>query len=155
VVVVFPEGTRVDPADALGTPHHGAGRLAIATGAPIVPVAIAGTADLLAGPLPKPRRVWVSFLAPVDPHGAASDDPVAELIDREVWPAVMAEYGRLSAGPGIAAAGLAAIGLGGGLLARRSERSRPRLLGVVEPRRLRRARGRRRRIRALPRLPRR
>jgi 1-acyl-sn-glycerol-3-phosphate acyltransferase len=30
VVVVFPEGTRVEQADALGSPHHGAGRLALA-----------------------------------------------------------------------------------------------------------------------------
>ena len=39
VVVVFPEGTRVEQADALGSPHHGAGRLALETGAPIIPAA--------------------------------------------------------------------------------------------------------------------
>lgn len=149
VVVVFPEGTRVDQADALGTPHHGAGRLALATGAPVVPVAIAGTANLLVGPFPKPRRVWVTFLAPVEPDG--SSDPV-ELIDEEVWPAVLDEYGRLSAVPGVVAAALAAIGVGGGLIARRSARSEPRILGVVEPRRLRRRRARRAR---LPRIVRR
>lgn len=55
-VVVFPEGTRVDEPDALGAPHHGAARLALATGAPIVPTAVVGTAGLWLGPIPKPRR---------------------------------------------------------------------------------------------------
>ena len=146
VVVVFPEGTRVDEADALGTPHHGAGRLALTSGAPIVPVAIAGTANLLFGPLPKPRRVWVTFLPPVDPEGLPD---AVELIDSEVWPAVIDEYGRLSAVPGVVAAALAALGLGGGLIARYSARRQPRILGVVEPRRLRRLGAR------WPKLPRR
>ena len=52
LVVVFPEGTRVEQPDALGSPHHGAGRLALATGAPIVPAAITGTSHLWRGALP-------------------------------------------------------------------------------------------------------
>ena len=40
VLVVFPEGTRIDEPDALGSPHHGAGRLALSSGSPIVPAAI-------------------------------------------------------------------------------------------------------------------
>ena len=66
LIVVFPEGTRVDEPDALGSPHHGAGRLAIESGAPIVPVAILGTSHIWLGPVPKPRRVDVSFLPPVE-----------------------------------------------------------------------------------------
>ena len=111
VVVMFPEGTRVDEPDALGSPHHGAGRLARETGAPIVPTAILGTSHLWLGPIPKPRRIDVSFLAPV-----TVDAP--EHIDERVWPAVQEEYGRLRATPGVIAAALAAAGLGG-LLARR------------------------------------
>ncbi len=41
-VVIFPEGTRVRPG-ALGRPRRGVGRLALETGAPIVPVAVIGT----------------------------------------------------------------------------------------------------------------
>lgn len=134
VVVVFPEGTRVDERDALGSPHHGAGRLARATGAPIVPTAIRGTSHLWLGPIPKPRRIDVSFLAPVD---ADAD----ELIDARVWPAVQEEYGRLRATPGAIGAALAAAGLGGALVRRQVRRDRrPRVLGIVEPRRLRRQR---------------
>ena len=148
VLVVFPEGTRVDEPDALGSPHHGAGRLALESGAPIVPAAISGTSHLWLGPIPKPRRVDVSFLEAVVPAGGAESGDVRaqleELIDERVWPAVQAEYGRLYATPGVVALGLAALGLGG-LAARRTRvpQRLPRLLGVVEPRKLRRRKRRR------------
>jgi 1-acyl-sn-glycerol-3-phosphate acyltransferase len=142
LVVVFPEGTRVERPDALGSPHHGAGRLALETGASIVPAAISGTSHLWRGALPKVKRVQLTFLPETRPgHDAAS-----ELIDDRVWPAVQDEYGRLRATPGLIAAGLAAISIGGGLLARRQleAKRKPRLLGKVQPRKFRRrkARGR-------------
>ncbi|MGZ4297049.1 MAG: lysophospholipid acyltransferase family protein [Solirubrobacteraceae bacterium] len=148
VVVVFPEGTRIEAPDALGLPHHGAGRLALETGAPIVPAAISGTSHLWRGALPRIKRVQLTFLPAVSPGSAGGEDQSTELIDVRVWPAVREEYGRLRAGPGLIAAGLAALGLSGGLLARRRlERARPpRLLGLVEPRRMRR-RTRRQRLR--------
>jgi 1-acyl-sn-glycerol-3-phosphate acyltransferase len=142
VVVLFPEGTRVEDPDALGAPHHGAGRLALETGAPIVPAAISGTAHLWLGPIARPRKVQVAFLAPIAARAASSPEAVSELVDRELWPAVREEYGRLRARPGLVLAGLAAIGLGGGLLARRKAAAKPRILGVVQPRRLRRRRRR-------------
>ena len=89
LVVVFPEGTRVEQVDALGSPHHGAGRLALETGAPIIPAAITGTSHLWRGALPKLRRVQLTFLAPVLPDRVMdADDPASELIDDRVWPAV-------------------------------------------------------------------
>jgi 1-acyl-sn-glycerol-3-phosphate acyltransferase len=147
LVVVFPEGTRVGDPDVLGSPHHGAGRLAIDTGAPIVPAAIEGTSKLWLGPVPKPRRIQVSFLEPV--RGGDQNT----LIDHEVWPAVQSEYGRLAATPGLIAVVLTALGIGGGLVARRQRKAAPpKLLGVVEPLKIRR---RKRRARALDRLRRR
>jgi 1-acyl-sn-glycerol-3-phosphate acyltransferase len=146
LVVVFPEGTRVDEPDALGSPHHGAGRLALETGAPILPVAISGTAHLWFGPIAKPRVIHIAVLPAVHaPDRAVGRAALEELIDREVWPAVQQEYGRLVATPGPFLGGLAALGLGGGLVARRmrSPAQPPRLLGFVEPRRLRRRRRRR------------
>jgi 1-acyl-sn-glycerol-3-phosphate acyltransferase len=150
LVVVFPEGTRVQEPDALGAPHHGAGRLAIDAGAPVVPTAIVGTAHLWFGPVPKPRRVRVAFAPPIEPPHAATPEAVAELVDRQLWPEVREEYGRLRAVPGVIVSVLAALGLGAGLLARRSEL--PRIIGVVEPLRLRR-RSRRRRVLARLRHP--
>jgi 1-acyl-sn-glycerol-3-phosphate acyltransferase len=138
LVVVFPEGTRVEHADALGSPHHGAGRLAVETGAPIVPTAITGTSHLWRGALPRLKRVQVAFLEPAAP--SAPSQQVTELVDEQVWPAVRDEYDRLRARPGLIVAGLTAVGLGGGWIARRQLRRtrRTRLLGMVEPRKLRR-----------------
>jgi 1-acyl-sn-glycerol-3-phosphate acyltransferase len=152
LVVIFPEGTRIEEPGALGSPHHGAGRLALQTGAPIIPAAIAGTHKLWLGPVPKPRRVQLTFLAAIQPQ-ALSDRPdaVSELIDRELWPAVQREYGRELARPGAMLAGLAAVGLGAGLLARRRAKANTRLLGVVEPRKVRRREARRRLLARLPR----
>jgi len=145
LVVMFPEGTRVDEPDALGSPHHGAARLALATGAPIVPTAIVGTHHLWLGPIPKPRRVRVAFHEPVEVTDLADEsDALTELMDRRVWPVVQEEYGRLRAMPGLLVAALTALGIGG-LVARhrRATAARPRLLGIVEPRRLRRHQARR------------
>ncbi len=55
-VVVFPEGTRVRPGP-LGPPHRGVGRLALQTGAPVVPVAVIGTEDVRRGWRIRPRKV--------------------------------------------------------------------------------------------------
>ncbi len=144
LLVVFPEGTRIEDAHALGSPHHGAGRLALQTGAPIVPAAIAGTQRLWLGPVPKPRRVQLAFLPAIDPRQFAErPDALGELVDRRLWPAVEGEYRRELARPGLILTALAAIGLGGGLLARRHARAQTRLLGVVEPLKVRRGRTRR------------
>ena len=139
LVVVFPEGTRVEQPDALGAPRYGAGRLAIEAGVPIIPAAITGTSHLWRGTLPRLRRVQIAFLPAVEPPATAGQDPASKLIDDRVWPAVQEEYGRLAARPGLIVAALTAAGVGGGLLAkRRLQASRnPRLLGKIEPRRLR------------------
>lgn len=135
LLVLFPEGTRVDDADALARPHHGAQRLAEETGAPIVAGAIAGTQRLWLGPIPKPRRVRLTFLPPIEPPAD---------LDDQVWPAVVEEYGRLRAASGLIAAAVAATGVGAGLVARHQRRrSAPvRVLDKLGPKRLRKRRGR-------------
>jgi 1-acyl-sn-glycerol-3-phosphate acyltransferase len=154
LVVVFPEGTRIEDPHALGSPHHGAARLALQTGAPIIPAAIAGTHKLWLGPIPKPRRVQLAFLPAIEPQQLSDrPDAVSELIDRELWPAVQREYGRELARPGAILAGLAAIGLGAGLLARRQAKANTRLLGVVEPLKVRRRKAIERMLARLPRPP--
>jgi 1-acyl-sn-glycerol-3-phosphate acyltransferase len=144
LLVVFPEGTRVQDPHALGSPHHGAGRLALLTGAPIIPAAIAGTQKLWLGPIPKPRRVQLAFLAAIDPQRFSDrPDALAELVDRELWPAIQREYVGELARPGLILAALATIGLGGSLLVRRRAKAQARLLGVVEPLKSRRRDARR------------
>jgi 1-acyl-sn-glycerol-3-phosphate acyltransferase len=152
LVVVFPEGTRVEEPDALGSPHQGAARLALETGAPIIPAAITGTSHLWRGAIPRLRRVQLAFLPAVTTdQTSAGPEAASALIEDQVWPAVVEEYGRLRATPGVILAGLAALGVGGGLVAKRrlDARSRPKLLGKLEPRKLRRKRARRRLIERL------
>jgi 1-acyl-sn-glycerol-3-phosphate acyltransferase len=70
-----------------------------------------------------PRRVQVAFSAPIPVSElAASPDAASQLIEGTVWPEVDGEYRRLRARPTLIAAGLAALGIGGGLLARRKRR---------------------------------
>ena len=120
LLALFPEGTRVRDPTILGQPHKGAARLALETGATVIPCAITGTEKLFAGPLPRPGRVRVSFgepieLAPTEPTPEAA----AELVDERLWPEVERQRERLLTHPGVIAAGLAALGIGAGVAARR------------------------------------
>lgn len=70
-VFFFPEGTRSQTGE-LGAFKNGAFKLAVETGAPVVPVAISGTRDLLkrGSWLFNPTaRVQVTVLAPLSPAG--------------------------------------------------------------------------------------
>jgi 1-acyl-sn-glycerol-3-phosphate acyltransferase len=120
LLALFPEGTRVRDPEGLGHPRRGAGRLALETGAPLVPAAITGTEQLFLGPIPKPRRVQVAFSEPIPVSDiAATPEGAGQLVDELLWPEVEGEYRRLRARPGLIAAGLAALGIGGVLLGRR------------------------------------
>ncbi|MDP9344541.1 MAG: 1-acyl-sn-glycerol-3-phosphate acyltransferase, partial [Actinomycetota bacterium] len=56
IVLIFPEGTRTRPGP-LGAPKRGVGRLALETGAPVVPVAVIGTEAVRRGWRIRPHRV--------------------------------------------------------------------------------------------------
>jgi 1-acyl-sn-glycerol-3-phosphate acyltransferase len=123
LLALFPEGTRVRDPERLGHPRRGAGRLALESGAPIVPCAITGTDHLFIGPVARPKRVQVSFGDPIQVDRLASTpEGAGELVERMLWPQVEGEFRRLRARPGLIAAGVAALGIGGGLLVRRRRR---------------------------------
>jgi 1-acyl-sn-glycerol-3-phosphate acyltransferase len=120
LLALFPEGTRIRDPDELGHPKRGAGRLALEEGAPIVPAAITGSEALFLGPFPKPRRVQVAFAPPIEVGElAVTPEGAAEVVEGMVWPEVEGEFNRLRARPTLIAAGLAALGIGGGVLAQR------------------------------------
>jgi 1-acyl-sn-glycerol-3-phosphate acyltransferase len=122
---LFPEGTRFRDPGTLGTPRRGAARLALETGAPLVPAAITGTERLFLGPVPRPRRVQVAFGEPIAVQGiAATPEAAGELISEQLWPQVSAEFSRLRARPGLIVAGLAALGVAGLVARRRGRRGR-------------------------------
>lgn len=91
-VVIYPEGTRSTDG-AIGEFRSGAIRLARDCGVPIVPVAIAGTADVLPKDgrySPAPMHVHVG--APVDPHTTSAPRLRAHVLAlREVFGAGVAD----------------------------------------------------------------
>ncbi len=120
VLALFPEGTRIRDPDVLGTPRRGAARLALESGAPLIPTAITGTERRR---FHLPRSVQISFGEPI--HLAdreATPEAAAELVDGMLWPTISEDYRRLKAGPGLIAAGVAAAGVG--LLLDRRRRNR-------------------------------
>jgi len=123
LLALSPEGTRIREPDKLGHPRRGAGRLALETGAPLVPCAITGTEKIFRGGFPVPRRVQVAFSPPIAVSElAASLESASQLIEETLWPEVEGEYRRLRARPTFVAAGLAALGIAGGLVVRRGRR---------------------------------
>jgi 1-acyl-sn-glycerol-3-phosphate acyltransferase len=89
LLALFPEGTRIRDPEELGHPRRGAGRLALETGAPLVPAAISGTEKLFLAPIPKPRRVQVAFSEPIlVSEMAATPEGAAQLVDEMLWPEV-------------------------------------------------------------------
>jgi len=159
LLALFPEGTRVRDPETLGQPRRGAGRLALESGAPMVPAAITGTDRLWLGPIPKPKRVQLTFAEPIHvAEIAATPEEAGKLVEEALWPEVQSEFRRLLGRPGLIAACFAALGVGGGAIAVQHRRSsgRKRLPLIGKPLRFRRKPARLSRARArLRRKPRR
>jgi 1-acyl-sn-glycerol-3-phosphate acyltransferase len=129
LLAMFPEGTRVRDPVELGSPRKGAGRLALETGAPLVPAAITGTDHLFLGPIPKPKRVQLAFSAPIPAADLPpTPDAAGELVEERVWPEVEREFRGLLSRPGLIAAALTVLGagVGGGVAYRRRQAARKR-----------------------------
>jgi fatty-acyl-CoA synthase len=75
-VFVFPEGT-FTPEDGVRPFQLGAFRGAVETGAPVIPVSLAGTRKFLRDRtwLPRPTRVTITVSPPIYPEKVASNDP--------------------------------------------------------------------------------
>jgi len=117
VLALFPEGTRVADPDKLGNPRRGATRLAIETGAVIIPTAMTGTEKRK---WPLPRKVRIVFGEPIPVTDLApTPEHAGMLLDQTLWPTVSEEYQKLRNTPGLIAGGLAAAGIGYALYRRR------------------------------------
>ncbi|MCW2959602.1 MAG: 1-acyl-sn-glycerol-3-phosphate acyltransferase [Solirubrobacterales bacterium] len=87
-VAIFPEGTRTRPG-GLGRPKRGVGRLALETGAPVVPIAVHGTTHIRTKWRVRPHKVIVRAGRPLTfPH---VQDPTSELsgaVTARIWPCI-------------------------------------------------------------------
>ena len=118
VLIMFPEGTRVRRGP-LGQPQSGIGRLALETGAPIVPVAIHGTQDVRRGWRVRPRRVTVRAGAPMEFGRATStvSPRLAAFVTQRVWSAVALQWEWLGGTPPLRRAAVLGAGAWGTALA--------------------------------------
>jgi glycerol-3-phosphate dehydrogenase (NAD(P)+) len=91
-VVIFPEGTRTRPG-ALGRPKRGVGRLALETGAPVVPVAIKGTEAVRNGWRIRPHKIRVRIGRPLTfPQVDSVSPQLAAAVTDRIWPNVMLQW---------------------------------------------------------------
>ena len=104
VVVMYPEGGR-SPAGELGDPKPGVGRLALESGAPVVPAAIVGSEEIRTGWRPRFPSVSVRFGEPIEFHRATSPGrEQAQAAAEAVFDRVRELYAGASQSPAGAAA---------------------------------------------------
>ncbi len=109
-VLIFPEGTRIRPG-GLGSPRRGVGRLALETGAPVVPLAVIGTESIRRGWRIRPHKVRIRAGAPL--RFPVVEDPspqLARAVTDRIWPCVMLQWEWLGGTPPVRRA--AVIGAG-------------------------------------------
>jgi 1-acyl-sn-glycerol-3-phosphate acyltransferase len=91
-LLIFPEGTRIRPG-TLGRPKRGVGRLALETGAPIVPVAVIGTEAVRKGWRIRPHKVRIRIGRPLTfPKVDRPSPQLAAAVTDRVWPNVMLQW---------------------------------------------------------------
>lgn len=91
-VVIFPEGTRVRTGP-LGAPRRGVGRLALETGAPVVPVAVLGTDAVRRGWRIRPRKIRLRCGAPVRfPEVAAPSPALGAAVTERIWARIALQW---------------------------------------------------------------
>ena len=94
-VVIFPEGTR-HRTGSLGRPKRGVGRLALETGAPVVPIAIMGSENARRGWRIRPAWVRVRCGRPLHfPRVERPSPRLAEEVTARLWPCVELQWNWL------------------------------------------------------------
>jgi 1-acyl-sn-glycerol-3-phosphate acyltransferase len=107
-LVIFPEGTRIREG-ALGRPKRGVGRLALETGAAVVPIAIMGSERARRGLRIRPVWVRVRCGRPLTfPRVEHPSPRLAEEVTARLWPCVQLQWSWLG-GDGIEPAPVARL----------------------------------------------
>jgi 1-acyl-sn-glycerol-3-phosphate acyltransferase len=109
-VVIFPEGTRIR-VGSLGRPKRGVGRLALQSGAPVVPVAITGSEHARTGWLIRPVKVHVRCGAPLTFPRVEQPSPfLAGEVTERIWPCVGLQWEWLGGLPPLRTAAVVGAG---------------------------------------------
>jgi 1-acyl-sn-glycerol-3-phosphate acyltransferase len=117
IVLMFPEGTRTRPG-SLGSPKRGVGRLALETGAPVVPVAVIGTEAIRRGWRIRPHKVRIrAGHALRFPKVEGASPALAAAVTDRIWPCVMLQWEWLGGLPPIRRAAIVGAGSWGTSLA--------------------------------------
>jgi glycerol-3-phosphate dehydrogenase (NAD(P)+) len=117
IVLMFPEGTRTRPG-SLGKPKRGVGRMALETGAPVVPVAVFGTEGVRRGWRIRPHKVRIrAGRALRFPHVESASPALAAAVTERIWPCVMLQWEWLGGLPPIRRAAVVGAGTWGTSLA--------------------------------------
>ena len=109
-VVIFPEGTRIRTG-SLGTPKRGVGRLALESGAAVLPVAVFGSEQVRRGWRIRPRKVRLRAGQPMTfPRTERPSPTLAATVTDRIWPNVELQWEWLGGLPPLRKA--AVIGAG-------------------------------------------
>ena len=109
-VLMFAEGTRIRPG-ALGRPKRGVGRLALETGAPVVPVAVIGTEAVRKGWRIRPHKVRIRVGSPLTfPKVEQASPQLAAAVTDRIWPNVMLQWEWLGGLPPLRRAAVVGAG---------------------------------------------
>jgi glycerol-3-phosphate dehydrogenase (NAD(P)+) len=117
IVLIFPEGTRTRPG-SLGSPKRGVGRLALETGAPVIPVALIGTEAVRRGWRIRPHKVRIrAGRALRFPQVEGASPALAGAVTDRIWPCVLLQWEWLGGLPPIRRAAIIGAGSWGTSLA--------------------------------------
>ena len=109
-VVIFPEGTRIRTG-SLSTPKRGVGRLALESGASVLPVAVHGTEHVRQGLRIRPRKVKLRAGRPMTfPRTERPSPTLAATVTDRIWPNIELQWEWLGGLPPLRKA--AVIGAG-------------------------------------------
>ena len=109
-VIMFPEGTR-HRTGSLGRPRRGVGRLALETGAPVLPVAVQGSEEVRRGWRIRPRKVKLRAGSPLTfPRTERPSPGLAATVTERIWPNIELQWEWLGGLPPLRKA--AVIGAG-------------------------------------------
>jgi glycerol-3-phosphate dehydrogenase (NAD(P)+) len=91
-VIIFPEGTR-HRTGALGRPKRGVGRLALETGAPVLPIAVKGSEEVRRGWKIRPRKVRLRGGKPLTfPRTERPSPALAATVTDRIWPNIELQW---------------------------------------------------------------